>query len=290
MRTRTKVIFFSILTVICLAVIVLLQIGSNVEVLNPKGLIAEKEKSLLIFCTWMMLIVVIPVYILVFTVSWKYRASNHKAKYAPENDHSLLAETIWWGVPFIIVIVLSVATWKKSHELDPFKPLVSDLEPIEIQVISLDWKWLFIYPEQNIATVNFIQFPEKTPLKFRITSDAPMNSFWIPQLGSQIYAMAGMETKLNLIANEVGEFRGLSSNLSGLGFSGMRFVAKSSTQEEFEQWVNSTKSSGKSLGTAEYAELSKPSMNNPPTFYSLENKDLFKEVIRKYMPPEHKMH
>ena len=164
-----------------------------------------------------------------------------KAKHAPDWEHNYIAEYCWWGVPIVIIVILAVTTWKSSHDLNPFKPIESEKKPLAIQVVALHWKWLFIYPEQGIATVNFVQFPEKTPINFEITSDAPMNSFWIPQLGGQIYAMPAMRSKLHLIANEIGSFRGVSANISGKGFAGMTFTAKSSSEEDFDAWVQSGK-------------------------------------------------
>jgi len=191
--------------------------------------------------------------------------------------------------PLIIILILSVITWKSSHQLNPFKPLTSDKKPVTIQVVALQWKWLFIYPEQGIATVNFIQFPEKRPVNFEITADAPMNSFWIPQLGGQIYAMPAMRTKLHLIADEVGTYRGLSTNISGKGFAGMTFNAKASSEAEFEQWVSEVKRSGKSLEFANYKQLVEPSEYVPVSYYSLPDRNLFDQIMQQYEPPTKKM-
>ena len=255
--------------------------GIDIDVLNPMGMIALKQRSLIYTSTLLMLIVVIPVFILAVVIAWKYRASNEKAKYTPDWDNNILAECIWWGFPLAIIVILSVVVWKSSHELDPFKPIESNAKPITIQVVALQWKWLFIYPEYNIATVNFIQFPEKTPLNFEITADAPMNSFWIPKLGGQIYAMAGMKTKLHLIANEVGIFRGSSANLSGEGFAGMTFTAEASEASDFDKWVRSIQKSSPSLNLETYHQLAKPSSNNPVASYKLQDKDLFEQIVRK---------
>ena len=255
---------------------------NNIEVLNPKGVIAAKQRDLIWTATWLMLIVVVPVLVMTLGFAWRYRASNTKAKYSPNWSHSHFAEALWWGIPFVIIVALAVITWTSSHELYPFKPLVSDKKPLKIQVVALQWKWLFIYPEQGIATVNWVQFPEQTPIDFEITADAPMNSFWIPQLGGQIYAMAAMRTKLHLMANEPGEFRGCSANISGTGFAGMTFVAKASSDAEFESWVQSAKSQGV-LGQPEYGELAKPSASNSVALYSLGEPQLFEQIIMKYM-------
>ena len=177
-------------------------------------------------------------------------------------------------------------TWKSSHELNPSKPLQSDKKPLHIQVIALQWKWLFLYPELGIATINFVQFPEKIPINFEITSDAPMNSFWIPQLGGQIYAMPAMRSKLHLIADEIGDFRGVSANISGVGFSRMTFTARSSLPEDFANWVKSVRSSSKELTWDEYEQLLNPTTDNPLTTYLLPQNDLFDRVIMKYMTPQ----
>src|SRR5476649_775967 len=178
----------------------------TIAVLSPKGQIADKERHLIILATLLMLIVVVPVYVMMFVIAWKYREGNTKARYTPDWDHSNGLEFLWWAIPMAIIAVLSVITFKSSHELDPFKALSSTKPPITIQVVALQWKWLFIYPNQNIASVNYFRMPANTPVDFEITADSPMNSFWIPQLGGQIYAMPGMSTELHLMADGVGKY------------------------------------------------------------------------------------
>lgn len=178
---------------------------------------------------------------------------EQKRTYAPKWSHSTKIEVVIWTVPILIIIALGVITYKSTHALDPYRPLESDVKPITIEVVSLDWKWVFIYPEQGIATVNKIVFPANTPINFRITSDSVMNSFFIPGLGGQIYAMAGMTTKLHLIANRNAEMDGISANYSGAGFTGMKFKAIATTQADFDAWVNEVKASPKQLDNAEYA-------------------------------------
>jgi cytochrome o ubiquinol oxidase subunit 2 len=256
----------------------------NIPVLNPKGAIGIQQRELIVISSLLMCIVVIPVFIIMFIFSWKYREGKNQSKYLPNWDHSILAECIWWGVPFIIIVILAVITWRSTHELNPFKPIENGKEPITIQVVALDWKWLFIYPELGIATVNYIQFPEKTPLNFEISSDAPMNSFWIPQLGGQIYAMPGMRTKLHLIANEIGDFRGSSSNISGKGFAGMVFRAVSSDEEAFDEWVEEVRASPYILSEEEYRYLAMPSEYDPVIYYSEVKEGLFEEIVMKFMP------
>ncbi len=230
---------------------VMLLGGCNMEILSPKGDIGAQEKTLLFTATGLMLIVVIPVIVMTLAFAWKYRASNTQAEYKPDWHHSNRIEAVVWLVPCVIIAILGWITWESTHKLDPYRPLDSEVKPVTIQAVSLDWKWLFIYPEQGIATVNEIAFPKDTPVNFQITSDSVMNSFFIPQLGSQIYSMAGMMTKLHLIANEEGVFDGISANYSGGGFSGMRFKAIATSEQGFQDWVaKEAKASGTALTPA----------------------------------------
>ncbi len=254
--------------------------------LNPKGIIAATEAHLLIFSTLLMLVIVIPVILLTFIFAWKYRAGNAKAKYSPAWGESTLLEVICWSVPCVIILILAVITWTSTHKLDPYKPLASKTKPITIQAIALDWKWLFIYPAQRIATLNYVQIPMHVPIQFQITSDAPMNSLEIPQLAGQIYAMSGMRTKLYLRADEAGKFTGLSTNFSGNGFSSMQFVVKASSKKQFEQWVKKTQHVEKKLTVSAYNKLARPSANSPIVYFSSPAKHLFDKVIMKYMGPD----
>ncbi|MCH4871763.1 MULTISPECIES: ubiquinol oxidase subunit II [Pseudomonas] len=256
--------------------------GCNWTLLNPVGQIGIEERNLIITATLLMLLVVVPVIAMTFIFAWKYRASNKDATYAPKWSHSTKIEVVIWTVPILIILALGVLTYKSTHALDPYRPLESDVKPLTIEVVAMDWKWLFIYPEQGIATVNKIVFPANTPINFRITSDTVMNSFFIPGLGGQIYAMAGMQTKLHLIANHNAELDGISANYSGAGFTGMKFKAIATSQAEFDAWVNEVKASPKQLDQAEYAALSKPSQNNPVALYSSYAPNLFQTIIDKY--------
>lgn len=257
--------------------------GRSIAVLNPRGPVAGKELGLMVTVTLLMLIVVIPVFVMTFAIAWRYRAGNTKAAYTPDWDRHRVAETVWWGIPLVLIGVISVITWTSSHELDPSRPLVSATPPITIQVVALRWKWLFIYPEQNIATVNYFQFPAGTPVNFVITSDAPMNSFWIPQLGGQIYAMAGMTTRLSLMADKPGIFNGSSVNLSGKGYAGMSFKAAASTQADFDAWVHIVKQSPQQLSYLQYSQLALPSEDNPAAYYSASDNNLYDGIVMKYM-------
>lgn len=285
MKTKTKIALSVLISVVLIVWGLIYLQTTDIPVLFPNGMIGLKQRDLLVLSTLLMLIVVIPVFFLTFYIIWKYRAGNPKAKYDPDWDNNHTAELIWWGVPFLIIVVLSIFVWTTSHDLSPYKPLVSDTKPIKIQVVGLQWRWLFIYPEQKIATVNFIQFPKNTPLNFELTSDAPMNSFWIPALGGQIYAMPGMKTKLHLIANEIGSFRGLSAHLSGVDFAGMTFTAKASSQEDFDEWVESVRNAS-SLTLDTYKELAEPQIDHSIYSYVLDEKNLFEWIVMKYMMPQ----
>lgn len=263
--------------------------GDLIGILFPSGRIAMKQRNLLFIIQAIMLLVVIPVYFLTYLFSWVFRADNPKSKYMPDWDDHPIAEFIWWGLPFVLTAIIVAYTWRDTHALDPYKPI----EPVEktktIQVVALQWKWLFLYPDENIATVNYVQFPEKTPIRFEITADAPMNSLWIPQLAGQIYAMPKMKTLLHLIADKVGDFRGCSANISGDGFAGMHFIASATTEEQYEEWLQSAKQSSKVLNFESYNELARPSSNTPVTIYRLEEDNLFEKIIMKFMhPQEHK--
>ena len=275
-----------VLACLVLAAAVLYVSNLKIDLLEPKGIVAFKQYNLLVFTTLLGFVVVIPVFVMAIFIAWRYREGNTKAKYTPNVDTNRLAETIWWGIPIILIAILSVVTWTSTHDLDPHKPLESDAKPVRIQVIALDWKWLFIYPEQNIATVNYIQFPVNRPVNFEITADAPMNSFWIPQLGGQIYAMSGMTTKLHLNANEIGSYTGRSANISGEGFADMTFTAMASSKADFDAWVMAVKSSNLQLTPATYADLAKKSIDAPATHYSSSSEGLYDTIVMKYMMPE----
>lgn len=256
--------------------------GCSGGVLDPKGQVGMDEKNLIILCTILMLIVVVPVIFLTLYFAWKYRASRDFEIYTPKWAHSTKIEAVVWSIPILIVVSLSVITWRSTHALDPYAPLEGQGEHLTVEVVSLNWKWLFIYPEQGIATVNELVFPANKPVAFKITSESTMNSFFIPQLGSQIYSMAGMETKLHLIADEPGTYKGISSNYSGAGFTGMKFNAIATpTEDDFEAWVASVKQSQTSLTSGAYEQLAEPSENNPVTYFSKVDDGLFHNIVMK---------
>jgi cytochrome o ubiquinol oxidase subunit 2 len=258
--------------------------GCNSAILDPKGAIGLEQRTLILTAIGLMLIVVIPVIIMAFAFAWKYRASNTNAKYSPNWSHSNKVEAVVWTIPIIIIAILATITWKTTHQLDPFKPIVTDEKPMTVEVVSLDWKWLFIYPEQGIATVNELVIPKDVPVQFKVTSNTVMNSFFIPQLGGQIYAMAGMQTQLHLIANEAGTYKGISANYSGRGFSGMKFNAIATpTRADFDAWVAKVKQAPNQLATPDdFKKLAADSIDNPVEYFSTVQPNLFKEIIHQY--------
>ena len=260
----------------------LLLSGCNLIVFNPKGQVAIDERNLIILATGLMLIVVIPVIVMMFLFAYRYRATNKTAAYKPRWASSHKIEAVVWGVPLIIVIILGIVTWITTHALDPYRPLDSDVPPVNVQVVATDWKWLFIYPDLGIATVNELALPVHTPVSLTITSDATMTSFFIPALGGQIYAMAGMQTRLHLIANETGEFRGIAANYNGPGFSDMHFSTLSTTPAEFEAWVAKVRSAPQALDRKTYDELAKPTIAHRITYYSNVDQALFMSIVDKY--------
>ncbi|AKC60409.1 ubiquinol oxidase subunit II [Blochmannia endosymbiont of Camponotus (Colobopsis) obliquus] len=265
--------------------VIILNGCSNIILMHPKGQIGVEELKLVFTALGMMLIIVIPVIIMTVIFAIKYRISNNQTKYNPNWSDSKKIETTIWSLPIIIITILAIITWKSTHKLDPNKPIESNKQPIIIEVIALDWKWLFIYPKYNIAVINKVVFPNNTPIKFEITSNSVMNAFFIPQLGGQIYAMAGMNSTLNLIANTPGTYKGISSNFSGRGFSNMKFIAiATKNEQEFYQWIQDVKKSNKHINTiSDYEKLALPTENHPVTYFSNVKPNLFNNVINKFM-------
>lgn len=274
-----------IATLLALGIVYVSQHASGVQVLNTKGIIGDRERGLMIFTALLSLVVVIPVFAMTFWIVWKYRAGNKKATYTPEADHNRVIETVWWGVPIVIISILAVVAWQSSHQLDPYQPLGKQGQSMTIQVVALDWKWLFIYPKEHVASVNFVEFPVNTPVNFEITADAPMNSLWIPQLGGQVYAMPGMSTELHLEASAIGDYHGSSANISGKGFAGMRFIARASSQKDYAAWLSSSQKSNTDLSAATYSQLAQPSENVQPATYRLSDDSLYGTIVMKYMMP-----
>lgn len=257
-------------------------------VLSPAGVIASKERRLLITGVLLSVIVVVPVFVMTIAIAVKYREGNHekrKVAYTPDWDHSRLFEGLWWGIPCAIILVLTIITWVSSYGLDPYRPLASRNPPLTIEVVALDWKWLFIYPGQHIATVNLAEMPVNVPVAFQITSDTVMNSFWVPRLGGQIYAMPGMNTQLHLMATQQGSFAGSSANISGQGFADMTFTAKAVSQSAFNAWVHQSQLGVLALTNAAYAKLGHPTNGYPVTTYASVANGLYNDIIMKDMTP-----
>ncbi|SDR41982.1 ubiquinol oxidase subunit II [Paraburkholderia tuberum] len=264
------------------SLMLLLSGCSNLDILNPKGRVGLAERDLIATSVWAMLIVVVPVILMTLFFAWRYRASNSNAEYRPGWTHSTAIEIAVWTIPALIVLFLAVLTWKSTHELDPYRPLESQVKPINVEVVALDWKWLFIYPDLGIASVNQLAIPVGTPVNFRITSDTVMNSFFIPQLGGQIYAMAGMQTRLHLIADHAGDYAGTSANFSGKGFSDMKFRTLATSPEDFNAWVAKVRASSDRLDMDRYHAVSEPSEKDPVRYFSTVDPKLFNNIIARY--------
>jgi len=256
-------------------------------VLDPKGPIARAERDLLFDAFCVMMVVIVPIIVLTLVFAWRYRASNTKATYTPKWAESLRLDAFVWLVPAVIVVAVAVLVWRSTHKLDPYREIASANPPLDVQVVAQDWKWLFIYPEQGIAVVNQLAFPSGRPISLRITSDTVMNSFYVPQLAGQIYAMAGMQTRLQLLADQPGKFVGRNSMYSGGGFSDQHFEVVAMTQPEFDAWVAKARQAPAKLDAATYAALATKSRLNPITFYSAVEPKLFDAIIAKYTHAHH---
>jgi cytochrome o ubiquinol oxidase subunit 2 len=272
--------------VIALLVLITLMVvasqGVSMPVVDTRGIIGDAQRDTLVFAVLIMLIIVIPVFFLLFFIAIRYRDTNKKATYTPDWANNRLLETIWWGVPIAIIVILSVLTWKTSHSLDPYRPLESAKKPLQVQVVALQWKWLFLYPDHDVASVGEFAMPVDTPVEFTITSDAPMNSFWVPQLGGQVYAMAGMSTKLHLSAREPGEYRGSSANISGEGHAGMTLTANAMADNDFTTWVAEAAKSSTALDATSYEALRMPSKGDGVKYYRLTTPGLYDSIVTRY--------
>ena len=278
-----QVVVSSLIAAVLIAIFVYVVQGRAIPVLDTHGTIANQQRDLILLTFGLGLLVVIPVLTMLFVIAYKYRAGNTKAKYQPEFDGHLGLEAVWWGVPCIIIIVLAIITGISSHALDPFKKLESTVEPVNVQVVALEWKWLFIYPDKGVATLNYLNIPENTPINLTLTSDSPMNSFWVPALAGQVYTMTGMSTKLHLMADSVGTYNGSSANISGEGFADMGFKVNSMTSSDFSKWVIASANSKTTLDSASYAKLAAQSKNDGEVTYMLMNNSLYNDIVMKYM-------
>ena len=268
--------------------------GCNAVVLSPSGDVAWQQRDALIQSTVLMLLIIIPVMVLTVVFAWRYRHSNAAARYEPDWDHSTQLELVIWSVPLLIIICLGAVAWASTHLLDPYRPLdrvatghavARDAKPLKVDVVALDWKWLFIYPDYGIATVNELAAPVNRPIAFRITASSVMNSFYIPALAGQIYAMPAMQTRLNAVINKVGVYQGFSANYSGAGFSGMRFAFHGVEDADFDKWIAAAKAGGGALDRPAYLQLERPSENEPVRRYASVDSTLFNAVVNMCVEP-----
>jgi cytochrome o ubiquinol oxidase subunit 2 len=274
-----------------LAALLALLAGCNTVVMKPQGDIAAQQSQLILTATLLMLLIIVPVIALTIVFAWRYRQSNTSATYSPDWDHSTRLELVIWGAPLLIIIALGAITWISTHKLDPYRPLAridaqrnvsAGVKPLVVQVVALDWKWLFIYPEQGIATVNELAAPVDRPIEFRITASNVMNSFYVPALAGQVYAMPGMQTQLHAVINRAGRYEGLSANYSGAGFSDMRFAFLGLSGGDFDHWVASNRVMGRTLSPAVYQQLERPSQRDPVRRYGQIDPGLFDAIVKRY--------
>ncbi len=268
--------------------------GCNLVVMSPSGDIATQQRDLIIISTVLMLLIIVPVIFLTLFFAWRYRRSNTSATYAPEWHHSTRLEIVIWAAPLAIIIALGAITWISTHKLDPYRPLdridaeraiPADTKPLTVEVVALDWKWLFFYPELGIATVNELAAPVDVPINFKITASSVMNSFYIPALAGQVYAMPGMQTRLHAVINKEGEFDGFSANYSGEGFSHMRFKFHGLNQQGFDAWVAQVKQQGTMLNRDAYLKLEKPSEKEPVRYYASADAGLYDAILNMCATP-----
>ncbi|AUW60449.1 ubiquinol oxidase subunit II [Sphingobium sp. SCG-1] len=277
-----------------IAPVAMLLSGCNMVVMHPSGDVAMQQRDLVLIATALMLLIIVPVVALIVLFAWRYRHANKDARYEPDWDHSTQLELIIWAAPLLIIICLGAVTWVGTHLLDPYrpldrvaagKPIAADVAPLEVQVVALDWKWLFIYPEQGIATVNELAAPVNRPIHFKIIASSVMNSFYIPALAGQIYAMPGMETKLNAVINKPGNYAGFSANYSGAGFSGMRFRFHGMSNDDFAGWVANAKKGGGMLDRAVYLKLAEPSEKEPVRRFASIDPALYNAALNQCVVP-----
>jgi cytochrome o ubiquinol oxidase subunit 2 len=248
-------------------------------VLDPRGPVGASEKLVLLDSVGIMLVIVVPTIVTTLACAWWFRASNTRARYQPTWAFSGKLELIVWAIPALVVTFLGGIAWFGAHALDPYNPLSSTEKPVEVEVVSLDWKWLFIYPDAGVASVNQLVIPTGRPVHFRLTSSGVMNSFFVPQLGSQIYTMAGMTSQLSLEADHAGTYHGLSAQFSGQGFASMHFEVRATSPADYATWISDAKSSGRGLDTASYVALATPSQDVAPATYGSVTQHLFDEIV-----------
>jgi cytochrome o ubiquinol oxidase subunit 2 len=268
--------------------------GCNMVVLNPSGDVAAQQGRLVVISTLLMLLIIVPVIVLTLLFAWRYRQSNTDAPYTPDWDHSIQLELVIWAAPLLIIIALGAITWLSTHTLDPYRSLrridadrlvTPGAQPLTVEVVALDWKWLFIYPDQGIAVVNELAAPVDAPIRFKITSTSVMNAFYVPALAGMIYAMPGMETKLHAVINRAGDYEGFSANYSGEGFTDMRFRFHGLSAADFERWVQSAKAGGGELSREGFLQLQKPSQRDPVRRYASVAPGLYGAIVNRCVEP-----
>jgi cytochrome o ubiquinol oxidase subunit 2 len=258
---------------------------SQSALLNPHGPVSASEIAILLDASLVMLAIVVPTIIATFAFAWWFRASNRRARYLPDFQYSGRIELVVWSIPVMVILLLGGVSWIGSHRLDPAAPIESAVAPLEVEVVSLDWKWLFLYPNQGIATVNELVVPAGTPVHFRLTSASVLSAFFVPQLGSMIYTMNGMTTQLNLMADRPGVFRGMSSHFNGDGFSGMHFTVTAVAPAQFAAWVAQAREHGPVLDAASYRMLAEQSLDVPPFTFRAADAGLFRDIVMQTLPP-----
>jgi cytochrome o ubiquinol oxidase subunit 2 len=277
-----------------IAPILAMLAGCGRDVLDPAGDVALQQRNLIYTATGLMLLIIVPVLVLIVAFAWRYRSSNREATYDPKFDHSTSLELVIWSVPLLIIIALGAVTWSSTHLLDPFRPLgrIAADKPVDpaakilrVQVVSMDWKWLFIYPDEGVAAVNELVLPVDRQVRFDITSTNMMNTFYAPTLAGMIYAMPGMQSTLHAVLNRPGDYEGYSGNYSGAGFSDMRFTLHGVDDAGFQRWVAEAKAAGNPLQTDTYLALEKPSEKVPPMLFGTVAPDLFARVLNRCVAP-----
>ncbi len=268
--------------------------GCNLVLLNPAGDVARQQSDLMIASVILISLIIVPVLIAIGVIAWRYRASNERADYDADWDHSTKLELVVWAAPLLIIVMLGAMTWIGAHQLDPYRPLTrisaghpvaANAQPLEVEVVSLDWKWLFFYPKYGIATVNELAAPINMPIHFKLTSTTMMNSFFIPSLAGQIYTMPGMQTVLHAVINKPGNYKGFSSNYSGHGFTDMRFRFLGMSQQDFSRWVAKVRAGGSDLDRKAFDQLSKPSRAVPVHYYAHVDADLYHHILNRCVDP-----
>lgn len=268
--------------------------GCNLVLLAPSGDMARQQSDIMIITTIIIALIIVPVLVAIAIIAWRYRASNKRAKYDPHWDHSPQLELVVWAVPLVIIIAVGAVSWIGTHQTDPYRaidriapgqPVAADVKPLEVNVVSLQWKWLFFYPQYGIATVNELAAPVDRPIRFQLTSDTMMDSFFIPALVGQVYAMPGMQTILHGVINKPGEYKGFSANYSGLGFTDMRFTFHGLDTQDFDAWVAKVRAAGGDLDTATYDQLRKPTRDAPVHYYARFEPDLYTRILNLCVDP-----